>query len=311
MTRRIAALRPLWDAGLAVLVLVVVVDVGSALVPGLPDVRPPGGSAAIPVVVALFVVLMGLVAVAPRADDEGPVMLPPPVRGRWVAMNSPGQKVPSHGTRTRGQLGAVDVCSPADEEAPALVRWGLRGDRPEDYACFGEPILSMAAGTVVRVRDSQRDRRARNTWQGLLFMLTIEGFVREMGGSRAVLGNHVVVDHGDGTFAAYAHLRRGSAAVSVGDVVEAGQQLGSVGNTGNTSMPHLHVQLMDRAAVDAAAGVVMVWSDVEPTGGLDPQLEAYAKEPDDSAVAGMPRNGEIFLADGPRREPGDAEAPGH
>lgn len=295
MTRRIAALRPLWDACLAVLVLVIVVDVGTALLPGVPNLAPPGGSAAVPVVVALLVVLMVLVGVAPRADDEGPVTLAPPVRGRWVAMNSPGQKVPSHGTRTRGQLGAVDVCSPAGEKAPALVRWGLRGDRPQDYACFGEPIASMAAGTVVRVRDGRRDHRARNTWQALLFMLTIEGFVREMGGSNAVLGNHVVVDHGDGTFAAYAHLLRGSAAVRVGDTVEVGQLLGQVGNTGNTSMPHLHVQLMDRADVDAAAGIVMTWSDVEHTGELDAQLEAYAKDPDGSAVAGMPRNGEIFV----------------
>ena len=294
-----------------VLALVVVVDVGTALVPGLPDVRPPGGAAAIPVIVAMFVVLMGLVAVAPRADDEGPVTLAPPVRGRWVAMNSPGQKVPSHGTRTRGQLGAVDLCSPADEDAPALVRWGLRGDRPQAYACFGEPVLSMAAGTVVRARDSQRDHRARNTWQALLFMMTIEGFVREMGGSSTVLGNHVVVDHGDGTFAAYAHLKRSSTAVSVGDVVVVGQRLGSVGNTGNTSMPHVHVQLMDRAAVDAAAGIVMVWSDVAPTGELDPQLEAYAKDPDDSAVASMPRNGEIFDVAGPHPQPGGVATPGH
>ncbi|GAA2081133.1 hypothetical protein GCM10009821_22120 [Aeromicrobium halocynthiae] len=295
MTRRFAALRPLWDVCLALVVLVIVADVGTALLPGVSNLGPPGGSAAIPVVVAVFVVLMGLVAVAPRAEDEGPVTLAAPVRGRWVAMNSPGQKVPSHGTRTRGQLGAVDLCSPADDTAPALVRWGLRGNRPQDYACYGEPIRSMAAGTVVRVRDGQRDHRARNTWQALLFMLTIEGFVREMGGSARVLGNHVVVDHGDGTFAAYAHLRRGSAVVAVGESVEVGQRLGEVGNTGNTSMPHLHVQLMDRVAVDAAAGIVMTWSDIEPTGELDAQLEAYAKDPADSAVPTMPRNGEIFV----------------
>lgn len=311
MTRRIAAFRPVWDAGLALLMLVVVVDVGTTLLPGVPSADLPGGFVPVAVVIALFVVLMVLVGVAPRADDEGPVTLAPPVRGRWVAMNSPGQKVPSHGTLTRGQLGAVDVCSPADDTAPALVRWGLRGDRPQDYACFGEPIVSMAAGTVVRVRDSRRDHRARNTWQALLFMLTIEGFVREAGGSARVLGNHVVVDHGDGTFAAYAHLKRGSAAVAVGDPVEVGQRLGEVGNTGNTSMPHLHVQLMDRAAVDAAAGIVMTWSDVELTGALDPQLEAYAKDPDDTAVTAMPRNGEIFDVADPRHEPDDVAAPGH
>ena len=85
MTRRIASLRPVWDAGLALLMLVVVVDVGTTLLPGVPSVDLPGGFVPVAVVIALFVVLMVLVGVAPRADVEGPVTLAPPVRGRWVA----------------------------------------------------------------------------------------------------------------------------------------------------------------------------------------------------------------------------------
>jgi murein DD-endopeptidase MepM/ murein hydrolase activator NlpD len=43
----------------------------------------------------------------------------------------------------------------------------------------------------------------------------------------------------------YAHLQPGSLRVKVGDKVKAGQVLGLVGNTGNTSEPHLHFQLMN------------------------------------------------------------------
>ncbi|EFQ82132.1 peptidase, M23 family [Aeromicrobium marinum DSM 15272] len=295
MTRRIAALRPVWDTLLALLGLLVVVDVGTAVVPGLPGLDLPGGFQLVALVVGLFIVLNLLIGFAPTADDEGPVELAAPVRGRWVAMNSPGQQLPSHGTRTRGQFGAVDVSAPS-AGAPALVRWALRSSRPEEYPCFGEPVRAMAAGTVVRVRDRRRDHRARNTWQSLAFMLTFEGLLREMGGSGRVLGNHVVVDHGDGTFAAYAHLRRGSAAVAEGAQVATGDVLGRIGNTGNTSMPHLHVQLMDRAQVDAAAGIAMRWSGVDLTGEVDDQLKSFAKDPADTAVPGMPRNGEVFLA---------------
>ena len=77
--------------------------------------------------------------------------------------------------------------------------------------------------------------------------MPVEGTVREISGAGLVLGNHVVVDHGDGVFAAYAHLRQGSPHVADGDRMQAGQPLAEVGNSGNTTEPHLHVQLMDRA----------------------------------------------------------------
>ncbi len=296
MKRTIAGLRPVWDGLLLVLGVVVAVDVLTAVLPGLPDVRLPGGLASVAGVVAGFLVLTVLIGLAPEAGELGPVDLAPPVRGRWSSLNGPGQRLPSHGTRTRGQYAAIDVCGVSDASTPKILRFGLRSSRPEQYPWFGEPVLAMAGGTVVRVRDRQRDHRARDTWQALLVMLTVEGLVREAAGTGRVLGNHVVVDHGDGTFAAYAHLRRGSAAVGVGDRVETGQQLGEIGNTGNTSMPHLHVQLMDRASVDAAAGIVMRWTGVELSGELDPQLAPSAKEPADTAVEGMPRNAEIFTA---------------
>lgn len=296
MKRTIAALRPVWDKLLLLLGLVVIVDVLTAVVPGLPEVGLPGGFMGVVAVIVGFVALMVLIGVAPRNDALGPVDLAPPVRGTWVSMNGPGQQLPSHGTRTRGQYGAIDVAGVSSATTPRLVRFARRSSRPEEFPWFGEPIVSMAAGTVVRVRDGQRDHRARNTWQGLAYMMLVEGLVREMAGSSRILGNHVVVDHGDGTFAVYAHVRRGSATVAEGARVDVGQQLGEIGNTGNTSMPHLHVQLMDRASVDAAAGVVMRWPGLALTGELDAQMAPFAKEPADSAVAGMPRNAEIFTA---------------
>lgn len=280
---------------LLLLGLYVAVDVVTVLVPGVPDIGPPGFLGIAAMVVG-FVVLTVLIGVAPQADARGPVELAPPVRGRWVSMNGPGQQLPSHGTRTRGQYGAIDVAGVSDASTPPVLRFGLRSSRPEEYPWFGEPVLAMAGGTVVRVRDRQRDHRARNTWQGLALMLLLEGLVREMVGTSRILGNHVVVAHDDGTFAAYAHLRRGSAVVAEGARVATGDQLGAIGNTGNTSMPHLHVQLMDRASVDAAAGVVMRWSGLELTGELDPSSAPFAKDPADTAVPGMPRNAEIFTA---------------
>lgn len=229
---------------------------------------------------------------APRSSKP-PVDLAPPVRGRWVAVNGPGTAVPSHGVRAYGQTYAVDLLQPTPGAA-AKIGWSPRTRRPESYPCFGAPVLSMAAGTVVAVTDTQRDHRARDTWPALLWMLTAEAFVRELAGAPRILGNHVIVDHGDGTWAAYAHLRRGSALVRPGDPVTAGQQLASVGNTGNTSEPHLHVQLMDRPHPTAAAGIAMRWPTLTTGEEKDPRWSTGDPKP--TALSGFPQNGQIFDA---------------
>jgi Peptidase family M23 len=53
-------------------------------------------------------------------------------------------------------------------------------------------------------------------------------------------GNHVAIET-EGATVFLAHLRRGSVLVAVGEAVTAGQPIGRVGNSGNTSEPHLHI----------------------------------------------------------------------
>ncbi|MGW9552685.1 M23 family metallopeptidase [Citricoccus zhacaiensis] len=256
--------------------------------------------------VACMVVPLLLFCVRPPAQRGDPVEMHVPVRGRWIACNSPGSRVPSHGVRAHGQMYAVDLLLDAADEvtddstatAPS-PGWSLRGRKPEDYPSYGAPVVAMASGTVVHVTDRLRDHRARDSWPTLIWMMTLEGFLRVLGGARRILGNRVIVRHDDGTYAAYAHLRNGSAAVRPGDRVDAGQLLGQVGNTGNTSEPHLHVQLMDRPRPESAAGLPMHWSGVEID---DKRLShrwatGYAKP---SAVPDFPANGQIFEATAPQ-----------
>ena len=68
-------------------------------------------------------------------------------------------------------------------------------------------------------------------------------------------GNHVVLDLGDGVFAFYAHLQKASVRVAPGDRVKRGQVLGKLGNTGNTSAPHLHFHLMEGPSVLGSNGI--------------------------------------------------------
>jgi hypothetical protein len=56
-------------------------------------------------------------------------------------------------------------------------------------------------------------------------------------------GNHVVIQHSDGTHAAYWHLQKEGALVNEGDTVQKGQAIGLSGNTGYTAFPHLHFEV--------------------------------------------------------------------
>jgi len=67
-------------------------------------------------------------------------------------------------------------------------------------------------------------------------------------------GNHVIIG-AEQTYALYAHLAPGSVAVRRGQQVRAGQMIGRVGHTGNSTAPHLHFQLMDSADPLTARGI--------------------------------------------------------
>ena len=183
-----------------------------------------------------------------------PMAVQPPVRGRWLAHNSPATRVPSHGIHAYGQGYAIDlVYDPPDGRRPRLSWWPL-ARRPEEFAGFGQPVLAPADGVVVRTHDRERDHRSRTSVLGLIYLFTIEQ-ARELFGPSRVIGNHVVLDLGSGVYATCAHLRRHSVHVTVGQRVRAGDPLAECGNSGNTSEPHLHFQLMDHPSPALAAGL--------------------------------------------------------
>lgn len=212
---------------------------------------------------------------SPGDQEAATVEVAPPVAGEWLGLNSPADKVPSHGTHELGQTYAIDIFIGSDR--PRFDGWWPLSRRPDDgYEAFGEPLLAVADATVVRVSDGLRDHHSRSSWPGVVYMTVVEGVVRPVGGPRWIIGNHVVLDLGDGVFAAYAHLKKGSAEVREGDRVTMGQRIGRCGNTGNSSEPHLHFQLMDHADFGRAVGIPFRWTGV-----------------------GVPRAGEPFTAPDP------------
>ncbi|MFJ8225923.1 peptidoglycan DD-metalloendopeptidase family protein [Streptomyces griseus] len=207
-------------------------------------------------------------AAAPRGEPRPPVEVDPPVTGRWSALNSPADRTPSHGTHVYGQTYAIDiVADPETGEGAPPARPAFRWlwpvfRRNGAFPAFGLPLLAVGDATVVRASDGQRDHVSRNSLAGVVYLLLIEGNIRSILGAHRIIGNHVILDLGGGTYAVYAHVRRGSLRVKPGDPVRAGQALGQVGNSGNTTEPHLHFHLMDGPDLDNARGVPFTWRGV-------------------------------------------------
>ena len=112
-----------------------------------------------------------------------------------------------------------------------------------------------------------------------MLYLVAEGMVRELLGPGRILGNHLVLDLGDGVYAALAHLRRGSLQVRPGDRVAAGQQLAACGNSGISTEPHLHFQLMDHPSVLLAAGLPLGFGQAGLPGNLEALTSAQVRSP--------------------------------
>lgn len=191
-----------------------------------------------------------------------PVVLALPFRGTWIVRNSPARRVPSHGTHLFATTYAMDFVAVQGRRTATTRDWRtLLSTEPVDrFLAFGRPILAPAAGRVVRVHDGEPDHVARRSQPALLpYALTQAARVR--GGAGAIAGNHVILELADGAHVVLAHLRDGSVRVAPGEVVVGGQELGSCGNSGNSTQPHLHIQVMDTADPFTARGRPMAFRD--------------------------------------------------
>ena len=185
-------------------------------------------------------------------DRREPVSLEPPLSGRNLAVLGCCDVPFAHrlglfnvdGRLHLAQRYAIDVVRLDDE----LNTFAGDPARNESYFIYGAEIAAVAPGRVLAVRDGVPENTPPTPPSNP--------------GVDDLTGNFVLQQLDGGTFALYAHLQTGSVRVRAGDRVRPGQILGHVGNTGNSSEPHLHFQVTDRAGLPsglAADGVPYVF----------------------------------------------------
>jgi hypothetical protein len=180
-----------------------------------------------------------------------------PFTGHWMALNSPADRVPSHGTDLFGSTYAIDFIAVDARRRSAPWRWSavLTSEPPDRFLGFGAPILAPIAGTVALAHDGEADHAARRSLFTLVPYLATQR-ERVARGAPGVAGNHVVIAASPaGPFVLLAHLQRGSVRVRAGDQVRVGETVGACGNSGNSTQPHVHLQATDSLDWAAAHGV--------------------------------------------------------
>lgn len=133
----------------------------------------------------------------------------------------------------------------------------VNGDpsKVESFASYGADVFAVADGKVIAVLNTLDDQPP--------------GKLPDPSTIETVDGNHVVLDLGGGYFAFYAHLQKNSVTVHVGDQVKKGALLGKLGNSGNTSAPHLHFHVMNSPSVLASDGLPYVIDNFNFAGQVD------------------------------------------
>ncbi|RJP32680.1 MAG: M23 family metallopeptidase [Phycisphaerales bacterium] len=173
-------------------------------------------------------------------------------------------------------------CRPFTYDGHAGIDTEIRSFGEQDV---GVPVFAVLPGRVIFAQDGYPDKNVNGGEQG----------------------NIVGLDHGQGRWTWYYHLKKNSVAVRVGDDVPAGRQIGMVGSSGNSYGPHLHFESQnDEVPVEVFAGPCRPgesgWRDQEPLDHDDLHLMDFATtEVDLDGHPGlpfeMPRSGQIGLDD--------------
>jgi hypothetical protein len=201
---------------------------------------------------------------------EKTVVVDFPLQGEWITPNTPGKKIPSHGTDMLGQRYAFDFVSvqPGSRGMrfykASLLRYLILGVRLQDCYGWGKPIFSPVEGTVVQAEDGWPERNPVHLARDLAIVLK-HAFTFDLEKTkdlRSLAGNNLIIEFTEG-FAFFAHAQTGSIKVSPGDRVAPGQHLANVGHSGNSTAPHLHFHLMDQLDPRRAQGIPCCFRDYE------------------------------------------------
>ena len=201
---------------------------------------------------------------------EKPIIVEFPLRGEWLAPNTPGTKIPSHGTDALGSRFAYDFLQ-VDWERKGRpnyrihpLRYLFFGAKLTDCHCWGQNVYAPCDGQIIDAADGYNERSRIHILPDLFVAIKNALFFDPRKDDlQKVAGNYVIMRCSDNVYAALVHFQRDSVRVSKGQYVKKGDLLGNVGHSGNSTAPHLHFQLMDSGNMSDAKGLPCAFESYE------------------------------------------------
>ncbi|MEU9133163.1 M23 family metallopeptidase [Kitasatospora sp. NPDC048540] len=191
-----------------------------------------------------------------------PLNLGPPVRpGTWYSSESCCGN-------THHRRGLAPINGRLDVPQRFAIDWYRIGEQGQawegdpaqltSYLSYRQPVVASAGGRVVEVQDGIADNPPPVTPPAPPIEETV--------------GNHVTLEVAPGRYLLYAHLQAGSLEVREGDRVESGQVLGLIGNSGNSTTPHLHFQVMTTAESFPTDSPPFTFREFHVLGQVEPRI---------------------------------------
>ncbi len=163
-------------------------------------------------------------------DEEESYIIELPVRGTWAAGHAGGSVATNYHNALKAQQYAIDIVK-VNENGRFYEG---QGNELNEVFSFGERVYSPVDGVVVAVVD------------------TLPNHEISLAPSDSLnpAGNHMVIEFDSDRYLFLAHFEPYTISVSEGDTIEAGKFIGNVGNSGNSSWPHLHIHIQDLPTID-------------------------------------------------------------
>jgi murein DD-endopeptidase len=214
------------------------------------------------------------------SQEAVPLLGSPFDGGVWLATGI------SNDSGHRRSIFAIDghIHSP-ERFAIDWVKVGPNGDshhdgtaRNENWWGYGEPIHAVADGEITQIVDGIPE----NTPRVLPTPVTLDN----------IAGNYIVMRIAPNRYVTYAHLQGGSIRIRVHDHVRRGDVLARLGNSGNSTGAHLHLQVTDRDSVLESEGVPFAlerFTDLGP--GSDYEVDKHPSIPRERS---LPRDNDVI-----------------
>ena len=195
------------------------------------------------------------------------ILLQIPVHAYFICPNTPGSKIPSHGIDQYGVEYAIDFVIVDDNTKSkkpyrsSFFTYITKGLPLADYYGWGIDIYSPIKGVVAQVVDGEDERNPVNVITDLRYAAKItRDFNNNLIDSKYLLGNNVIIKTDKSEYIVLAHLQKNSIVVKLGQSVDVSSVIGKLGHTGNSTMPHLHLQAMDSLNFRKAKGIPIIFS---------------------------------------------------